>query len=278
MRPERTRPRRRGLGALLLACVLAAPLTARAGDAAGGVGGFLQDFLQGLNRGMAEGVGPVLTSVSPARIPEGRPVTLEFRGSGLDAGTVAVIQVRDPATGGLTWRDFPLQGADGTTARLVLDRGFSADPPVRRVYLRNAAGRRSAEQGITVVRGGEAPAPAAVPSAAPAGAGGPRLRALEPASVRAAVPFTLAVVGSGLGPGCSVFVEVNTRAADPQAEPVYDFVRFAPQSAARDRLEVTFDRGFGAAPPERRIYVEDAQGRRSNTLVLTIEPQGGDRP
>ncbi len=266
----------RTLWSLFLIFSLFIVCPAEGGDGTQKMPGLFQDFLKGFNQGILRASGPVLTTINPRQVSEATPFTLRLSGSGFDSATRVMIQVRDAQSGQLTWMPFTPRLIDGRTLELTFDKGFSVNPPSRKIYLDNGKGKKSVELVLTVTGASAAgtfpsgPLPATVndqPSAA-----SPTVTALSPALIQRATPFTLTVTGSGFTADCKVYVEINKNAGDPAAAPVYDFIPLDPVFVGSGELRLNFDRGFGDNPPQRRIYVEDGRGNRSNEVHLTIQP------
>lgn len=264
----------RTLWGLVLVLSLFTVYPAEGGEGPQKMPGLFQDFLKGFNQGILRASGPVLTSLNPLRVREAAPFTLQLSGSGFNTTTQVMIQVRDAKTGQLTWMPFTPRLIDGRNLELTFDKGFSANPSIRKIYLTDGKGKKSAEQVLTVTGAGAATSLAAAPlmGSASVAVSALSVTALSPATIPRATPFTLTLQGSGFTADCKVYVEINKNAGDPAAAPVYDFIPLDPVFVGPGELRLTFDRGFGDNPPERKIYVDDGRGNRSNEVHLTIQP------
>jgi hypothetical protein len=87
------------------------------------------------------------------------------------------------------------------------------------------------------------------------------LVALEPAVVKPYEGFTLVLSGSGFEPGTSVRIEGGTEGR---------YLSYEPSALTPESCEVRLALGFGPRPTSRRVYLEGADGGRSETLVLSI--------
>jgi len=92
---------------------------------------------------------------------------------------------------------------------------------------------------------------------------------INPSSVSEGQAFVLKVYGSGFQLGTKVYIEVNVNAGT-ELEPEYGFMEFDCIFIESSQIQISFDRGFGADPKERKIYVQNPDGRQSNTVVLRI--------
>jgi len=92
---------------------------------------------------------------------------------------------------------------------------------------------------------------------------------ISPSSVSEGQAFVLKVYGSGFQLGTKVYIEVNVNAGT-ELEPEYGFMEFDCVFIESSQIQISFDRGFGVDPKERKIYVQNPDGRQSNTVVLKI--------
>lgn len=240
--------------------------------------GFLDSFMEGLNKGVAKGIPPTLSALSPSRVGEAEPFTLRLTGTGFDTASSVFIQVRDPDSGHLTWRKFVPQFVDEQTLNLTFDRGFSANPAQRNIYVTSSTGKQSQQMMLVIGPGSSGGASVgASPSggsgdSATASTGSISIQGIDPAEIQEAVPFVLTLSGRGFTADSQIYVEVNKNAHLEDAEPEYDFIAFTPQFIDEGELQLEFDNGFSSNPSQRKIYVEGASGNRSNEIVLTIQP------
>lgn len=105
--------------------------------------------------------------------------------------------------------------------------------------------------------------------AAAAAAETPRLERVEPQRVEPHRPFVLVLTGSGFEAGADVLIESGTRDR---------FIRRQPRSLSDARCEISFALGYGPEPSERRLYVENPDGERSEMLRLQIAAGAGEAP
>ncbi len=264
-----------------LSCVVAAESAERTRDAKD----LFQDILTGFNQGLRNDrnkrsshpqLGLELLAMNPVRVQEGGPFTLHLFGKGFDRFTQVMVQVRTAASGQLGWLSFSPHLFDNGRLEVVFDRGFSANPPERKIYLSDSRGNKSDELILRIM---PVSSPEAVPalSSSKPGVVDPNYSTLEissisPSSISRATSFSLHLMGSGFSQQCEVFVEVNKNAADATAEPEYDFISFNPVVVSPEELRLDFDLGFGDTPPVRKIFVEDGMGHRSNEVHLRIQP------
>ncbi len=92
---------------------------------------------------------------------------------------------------------------------------------------------------------------------------------ISPSSVSEGQAFVLKVYGSGFQLGTKVYIEVNVNAGT-ELEPEYGFMEFDCVFIESSQIQISFDRGFGVDPKERKIYVQNPDGQQSNTVVLKI--------
>jgi hypothetical protein len=92
---------------------------------------------------------------------------------------------------------------------------------------------------------------------------------ISPSSVSEGQAFVLKVYGSGFQLGTKVYIEVNVNAGT-ELEPEYGFMEFDCVFIESSQIQISFDRGFGADPKERKIYVQNPDSRQSNTVILKI--------
>ena len=105
--------------------------------------------------------------------------------------------------------------------------------------------------------------------AAVAAADAPRLERVEPQRVEPHRPFVLVLTGSGFEAGADALIESGTRDR---------FIRRQPRSLSDTRCEISFALGYGPEPSERRLYVENPGGERSEMLRLEIAAGAGEAP
>ncbi len=92
---------------------------------------------------------------------------------------------------------------------------------------------------------------------------------ISPSSVSEGQAFVLKIYGSGFQLGIKVYIEVNVNAGT-ELEPEYGFMEFDCVFIESSQIQISFDRGFGADPKERKIYVQNPDNRQSNTVILKI--------
>ncbi|MDH5745137.1 MAG: hypothetical protein OEZ52_16470, partial [Candidatus Aminicenantes bacterium] len=97
----------------------------------------------------------------------------------------------------------------------------------------------------------------------------PSISRIEPSSVAEGEPFVLKIFGSGFQLGTKVLIEVNVNAGT-DLEPEFAFMEFECVYIDSSQIQVSFDRGFGADPDKRNIYVQNPNGLQSDTVVLKI--------
>ena len=238
--------------------------------------GAMDDFIKGFRKGFKSVAPPTLTSLSPNQVEEATCFTLQLKGDGFDNECRVMIQVQDPNSDQLIWKEFLPQFVDVQTLELNFDKGFSADPNQRRIYVKNRKEKKSQELLLTIRK------PSAnIQSASDSSTGIERapvesvsnsmvIDSIDPQSIQKATPFTLNVSGRGFRSDCKVYVEINKNADQKDAEPEYDFVPLDPVFISESKLQLIFKPGFNANPSKRRIYVEDSAGNRSNEVTLDI--------
>ena len=90
---------------------------------------------------------------------------------------------------------------------------------------------------------------------------------MNPVRVQEGDPFTLHLSGNGFDRFTQVMVQVRTAASGQLG-----WLSFSPHLFDSGRLEVVFDKGFSSSPPERKIYLSDSRGNKSDELILRIMP------
>lgn len=243
--------------------------------------GFMDDFVKGLQKGAKVTIAPALTTLSPAEVQEAVPFTLQLKGANFNEQSKVFVQVLGQIEGQLNWLEFSPYFVSSSELSLAFDKGFSANPSVRAIYVANPDGAKSQQLPLRIVAGqavdgdgGYAVPQQSAADMAPAQSSGAALvlGALAPAEIGEGEPFVLRITGKGFSENSSVFIEVNRNAGQPDLAPEYDFIAFTPIFINGQELEIDFTMGFGANPPARQIYVTDTDGNRSNTLTLTILP------
>lgn len=255
--------------ALVVLCI--APVAAQAG--------FMDDFVKGLQKGAKVTIAPSLTSLSPAEVQEAVPFTLQLKGANFSEQSKVFVQVLGSVEGQLNWLEFSPYFVSSSELSLAFDKGFSANPPVRALYVANPDGAKSQQLPLRIAAGqaggggaGYAAPQSAEAASAPAPEASLLLSALAPAEIGEGEAFVLRISGQGFSENSSVYIEVNRNAGQPDLAPEYDFIAFTPIFINGQELEIDFTMGFGANPPARQIYVTDSDGTRSNMLTLTILP------
>ncbi|MGD2085524.1 MAG: hypothetical protein PVH61_04990 [Candidatus Aminicenantes bacterium] len=96
------------------------------------------------------------------------------------------------------------------------------------------------------------------------------ITSISPSSVTEGEPFTLEIHGTGFQPGAKVYIKVNINAGDESAEPEYADMEFDCVYVGSTQLKITFERGFGADPSQRDVYVQNPDSSRTNVVYLNI--------
>jgi len=92
--------------------------------------------------------------------------------------------------------------------------------------------------------------------------GRPEISAIEPCEVVALNPFELVVRGSGFEEGAIVYLQVRESPAR--------FVVFKPFSVLSGEIKVRFRLGLNQKLTQREIFVENPDGSRSDSIVITV--------